>query len=326
MAECLRFNIRPRFRKGPPISARRSTTPDARHHRLDRHHIAKHVQNSSRHHIGILAAFSKSSAKAVLDLPSRRVIPPSAQCSAGHSPEQKSRTLCPSGRYAGCKALQIRFRSATGRIPAPDKSYGKIIGSHLRHDNDTGCNHHNISNPMVGETLNAPSPPRPAADQHRCSPGICFTRSLPGSEARDLIRTPSRRCALRIAADFSAVPSLMTTVKPRSPPNLNLLTALASGPSDLISRSALLLRSKKEISRLDRRPPVGHWTLRFVSQLVRRLSPNAPRCPTKLGIPSIVEIPTWHRDRGKVLADRAPHRLPHPPMASALEGKSAPDS
>ncbi|MEY2551066.1 MAG: hypothetical protein QOG12_1210, partial [Verrucomicrobiota bacterium] len=30
------------------------------------------------------------------------------------------------------------------------------------------------------------------------------------------------------------------------------------------------------------------------------------RVARKLGIPSIVEIPTWHRDRGKIVADRPP--------------------
>ncbi|MEY2528385.1 MAG: hypothetical protein QOJ05_475 [Verrucomicrobiota bacterium] len=34
------------------------------------------------------------------------------------------------------------------------------------------------------------------------------------------------------------------------------------------------------------------------------------RVAHKLGIPSIVEIPTWHRDRGKVVADRAPSSAP----------------
>jgi glycosyltransferase involved in cell wall biosynthesis len=34
------------------------------------------------------------------------------------------------------------------------------------------------------------------------------------------------------------------------------------------------------------------------------------RVAHKLGIPSIVEIPTWHRDRGKVVADRAPSGPP----------------
>jgi glycosyltransferase involved in cell wall biosynthesis len=36
------------------------------------------------------------------------------------------------------------------------------------------------------------------------------------------------------------------------------------------------------------------------------------RVAHKLGIPSIVEIPTWHRDRGKVVADRAPAPPPAP--------------
>ena len=34
------------------------------------------------------------------------------------------------------------------------------------------------------------------------------------------------------------------------------------------------------------------------------------RVARRLGIPSIVEIPTWHRDRGKVAADRAPGAAP----------------
>src|SRR3954453_3089708 len=34
------------------------------------------------------------------------------------------------------------------------------------------------------------------------------------------------------------------------------------------------------------------------------------RVAHKLGIPSIVEIPTWHRDRGKVAADRPPSGPP----------------
>src|SRR6187551_2270801 len=34
------------------------------------------------------------------------------------------------------------------------------------------------------------------------------------------------------------------------------------------------------------------------------------RVTRKLGIPSIVEIPTWHRDRGKVLTDRPPAATP----------------
>jgi glycosyltransferase involved in cell wall biosynthesis len=41
---------------------------------------------------------------------------------------------------------------------------------------------------------------------------------------------------------------------------------------------------------------------------------QALRVARKLGIPSIVEIPTWHRDRGKILADRAPS----PPPAAGL--------
>src|SRR4026209_2021408 len=38
------------------------------------------------------------------------------------------------------------------------------------------------------------------------------------------------------------------------------------------------------------------------------------RVTHKLGIPSIVEIPTWHRDRGKIIGDRSP------PKASTRRG------
>lgn len=39
------------------------------------------------------------------------------------------------------------------------------------------------------------------------------------------------------------------------------------------------------------------------------------RVARKMGIPSIVEIPTWHRDRGKIVGDR-------PPSAAPSEGRS----
>jgi hypothetical protein len=46
--------------------------------------------------------------------------------------------------HAGGQPLQIRFRAPAGRKSAPDKSYGKLVGSHLR-DMETllGSNRHN---------------------------------------------------------------------------------------------------------------------------------------------------------------------------------------
>ena len=66
----------------------------------------------------------------------------------------------------------------------------------------------------------------------------------------------------------------------------------------------------------------------LVSQLVRRLSPNAPRRPTKMGIPSTSRDPDlasgpWKID-GRPSTCTAP--APYPPVASALEGKSSPNS
>src|ERR1700704_2452861 len=37
---------------------------------------------------------------------------------------------------------------------------------------------------------------------------------------------------------------------------------------------------------------------------------QALRVARKLGIPSIIQIPTWHRDRGKVMSDRGPAMPP----------------
>src|SRR4030081_1620220 len=37
------------------------------------------------------------------------------------------------------------------------------------------------------------------------------------------------------------------------------------------------------------------------------------RVAKKMGVPSIVEIPTWHRDRGKVASDRGPAAAPEQP-------------
>jgi hypothetical protein len=46
--------------------------------------------------------------------------------------------------HAGSQPLQIRFRAPAGRKSAPDKSYGKLVRSHLR-DMETllGSNRHN---------------------------------------------------------------------------------------------------------------------------------------------------------------------------------------
>src|SRR5438270_3003276 len=39
------------------------------------------------------------------------------------------------------------------------------------------------------------------------------------------------------------------------------------------------------------------------------------RVAKKLGVPSIVEIPTWHRDRGKIIADRPPSSASETPRS-----------
>jgi hypothetical protein len=46
----------------------------------------------------------------------------------------------------GGESFQVRFGAATGRKSAPDESYGKMIGSHLRHHGTRTLlarNHHN---------------------------------------------------------------------------------------------------------------------------------------------------------------------------------------
>jgi glycosyltransferase involved in cell wall biosynthesis len=158
---------------------------------------------------------------------------------------------------------------------------------------------------MVGETLNAPPPLQSATRDARTLPKSLlysiFAR-IGGSgldtDAFDTLRASHRGGFLGRAIAYdnrqSEIPS-------------RLIYSLRWHPVRLISfldRPYYYGAKKKYLDWIAARHlATGHYDL-FHSWSGDCL--QALRVARKLGIPSIVEIPTWHRDRGKVVADRAP--------------------
>jgi glycosyltransferase involved in cell wall biosynthesis len=165
---------------------------------------------------------------------------------------------------------------------------------------------------MVGETLNAPSPPRPAADQHSMLPRhllySIFAR-IGGSgldtDAFEALRASYRGgflgCAVAYDNRQTEIPS-------------ELIYSLRWHPVRLISfldRPYYYGAKKKYLDWIAARQlATGRYDL-FHSWSGDCL--QSLRVARRRGIPSIVEIPTWHRDRGKVMADRPP-APPSPPV------------
>ena len=97
-------------------------------------------------------------------------------------------------------------------------------------------------------------------------------------------------CALRIGAGFLGKAIAYDNRQKEIPSLAHLFAPLASGAADFFSRSTLLLRREKEISRLDRVASSGDraydlfhsWSGDCLQSL---------RVARKRGIPSIVEIP-----------------------------------
>src|SRR5476651_839569 len=166
---------------------------------------------------------------------------------------------------------------------------------------------------MVGETLNAPSPSRPATHKSGVLPKhllySIFAR-IGGSgldtDAFETLRASHRGGFLGRAIAYDnrqkEIPS-------------RLIYSLRWHPVRLISfldRPYYYGAKKKYLDWITARHLAsGRYDL-FHSWSGDCL--QALRVARKLGIPSIVEIPTWHRDRGKILADRAPS----PPPAAGL--------
>ena len=165
---------------------------------------------------------------------------------------------------------------------------------------------------MVGETLNAPPLLHPAAREQRVRPKhllySIFAR-IGGSgldtDAFETLRASHRGGFLGRAIAYDnrqdEIPS-------------RLIYSLRWHPVRLISfldRPYYYGAKKKYLDWIaSRQLATGRYDL-FHSWSGDCL--QSLRVARKLGIPSIVEIPTWHRDRGKVVTDRAPASAPPEP-------------
>src|SRR5450755_4417475 len=157
---------------------------------------------------------------------------------------------------------------------------------------------------MVGETLNAPSPSRPATHRSGVLPKhllySIFAR-IGGSgldtDAFETLRASHRGGFLGRAIAYDNRQKEIPA---------HLIQSLRWHPVRLISfleRPYYYGAKKKYLDWIaSRHLATGRYDL-FHSWSGDCL--QSLRVTRRLGIPSIVEIPTWHRDRGKVLGDRA---------------------
>ncbi len=215
------------------------------------------------------------------------------------------RRLVPSRAHPGGEAFQIRLRPAAAGKAAPDESDFQMLRVH--HSDRFAFsllaeNRHNTGQAMLGETLNA-QPPETASPPKRVLPQhllySIFAR-IGGSgldtDAFETLRASHRGGFLGRAVAYdnrqSEIPS-------------SLIYSLRWSPVRLLSflESPYYYGAKK--SYLDwivsRQLATGRYDL-FHSWSGDCL--QSLRVAKKRGIPSLVEIPTWHRDRGKV--DREP--------------------
>ena len=165
---------------------------------------------------------------------------------------------------------------------------------------------------MVGETLNAPPPVTPAPSGQRVLPKhllySIFAR-IGGSgldtDAFETLRASHRGGFLGRAVAYDNRQSEIPA---------RLIYSLRWHPVRLISfmdRPYYYGAKKKYLDWIaSRQLATGRYDL-FHSWSGDCL--QSLRVARKLGIPSIVEIPTWHRDRGKIMGDRAPSPAPGEP-------------
>jgi glycosyltransferase involved in cell wall biosynthesis len=165
---------------------------------------------------------------------------------------------------------------------------------------------------MVGETLNAPPPVTPAPSEQRVLPKhllySIFAR-IGGSgldtDAFETLRASHRGGFLGRAVAYDNRQSEIPA---------RLIYSLRWHPVRLISfldRPYYYGAKKKYLDWIaSRQLATGRYDL-FHSWSGDCL--QSLRVARKLGIPSIVEIPTWHRDRGKIVGDRAPSPTPEEP-------------
>ena len=166
---------------------------------------------------------------------------------------------------------------------------------------------------MVGETLNAPSPSRPATSSAGVLPKhllySIFAR-IGGSgldtDAFETLRASHRGGFLGRAIAYDNRQKEIPA---------HLIQSLRWHPVRLISfldRPYYYGAKKKYLDWIaSRHLETGRYDL-FHSWSGDCL--QSLRVTKRLGIPSIVEIPTWHRDRGKVLTDRPSTPAPDPDL------------
>lgn len=162
---------------------------------------------------------------------------------------------------------------------------------------------------MVGETLNAPPPLHPASREPRVLPKhllySIFAR-IGGSgldtDAFETLRASHRGGFLGRAVAYDNRQKEIPA---------ELIYSLRWHPVRLISfmdRPYYYGAKKKYLDWIAARQlATGRYDL-FHSWSGDCL--QSLRVARKMGIPSIVEIPTWHRDRGKIVGDRAPNPPP----------------
>src|SRR6476646_5847969 len=155
---------------------------------------------------------------------------------------------------------------------------------------------------MVGETLNAPSPIPPAANAAGLPRRLLYSifARIGGSgldtDALEALRASHRGGFLARAIAYD---NRQKEIPAR------LIQSLRWHPVRLISfldRPYYYGAKKKYLDWIaSRHLATGHYDL-FHSWSGDCL--QSLRVTHRLGTPSIVEIPTWHRDRGKIMANR----------------------
>src|SRR5438046_9648078 len=192
-------------------------------------------------------------------------------------------------------ASQICFGSAAGRKTAPDESNVQFLGSLYLHAVST------IVLPMSGETLNPTAPPRIASRLPRLPKSLLYSISARiggwglDTDAFETLRSSYRGGFLGKAIAYDNRQNEIPASK---------IQSLRWHPVRLLSsldRPYYYGAKKKYLDWIaSRHLGTGQYDL-FHSWSGDCL--ESLRVAQGKGIPSIVEIPTWHRDGGKKKAD-----------------------
>src|SRR5438105_3484788 len=207
-------------------------------------------------------------------------------------------------RHRAGQTSQICFRAAAGRKTAPNKSDVQFLGSLYLHAVST------IIVPMSGETLNPIAPPRIAPRSQRLPKSLLYSifARIGGwgldTDAFETLRASYRGGFLGKAIAYDNRQNEIPASK---------IQSLRWHPVRLLSsldRPYYYGAKKKYLDWIaSRQLETGRYDL-FHSWSGDCL--ESLRVAQRKGIPSIVEIPTWHRDFAERVAPRAePQRTRH---------------